>query len=529
MILERHLLQLGHLAMAAASFVGPSLAADAYNYKVKHVNGSVEHHGLLRIEGTSVNYFELDYDGDDFHFVCRQVLAKISLKRERDATWVVLPVGWRNPTLRSDDTEVSTENLYALIQMACKTPVSRHFLDGGVVRYRVAKGSVIGELTVEDTRVAYRDKDPRSTSFDLSCHDFHIRTTIRTDSLDVSGVQKIGVAPGLPAVLRPADTGFSAASLFKGVHDACITQQEAVSLRVKRDAEDAARRWGEAAAWRQALATELAADAKHRENEFREGVLKVLRVADESDPFLSVRGEYDLTAADSHQWKTNLKLAGADKCILLKGSPVAPGWTYVCLFQSVGWSYESIVKSIQQLLNINYQPDETAVNINQVFFADPAKPRRRVFVARITDSTVGLSVVVLQPGNNTPDFSKALRPVFEAAVPKKSISDEVDTINSGPHQTAPNSMRAADGSGISGRTTMSIHNSTGYELSLFYDGPISAKIVLAPGAVKELDLAPGRFRVAGRVPSTTVLPFYGEETYFASTRYSVEYYIGPKE
>jgi hypothetical protein len=41
-----------------------------------------------------------------------------------------------------------------------------------------------------------------------------------------------------------------------------------------------------------------------------------------------------------------------------------------------------------------------------------------------------------------------------------------------------------------------------------------------------LELAPGAFHVAGRVAAANVLPFYGEDTYAGSARYSVEFYIG---
>jgi len=80
--------------------------------------------------------------------------------------------------------------------------------------------------------------------------------------------------------------------------------------------------------------------------------------------------------------------------------------------------------------------------------------------------------------------------------------------------------------GGSGRTTMNVKNSTAYELSVFFDGPVSQKLTLAPGASQDLDLAPGTFHVAGRVAAANILPFYGEDTYAASARYSVTFYIG---
>ena len=82
------------------------------------------------------------------------------------------------------------------------------------------------------------------------------------------------------------------------------------------------------------------------------------------------------------------------------------------------------------------------------------------------------------------------------------------------------------GSSAPGRTTMSIKNSTAYELSVFFDGPVSTKATLSPGASQDLDLAPGVFHVAGRVAAANVLPFYGEDTFDSSTSYSMTFYIG---
>jgi hypothetical protein len=72
---------------------------------------------------------------------------------------------------------------------------------------------------------------------------------------------------------------------------------------------------------------------------------------------------------------------------------------------------------------------------------------------------------------------------------------------------------------------MTVENSTAYELSVFYDGPVSKKLTLAPGASQTIDLAPGAFHVAGRVSASDVLPFYGEETYAGSASYSETFYI----
>jgi hypothetical protein len=109
-----------------------------------------------------------------------------------------------------------------------------------------------------------------------------------------------------------------------------------------------------------------------------------------------------------------------------------------------------------------------------------------------------------------------------------TVRDEVEKIRSGRYAPMPPAQRsAAPSAGVPGRTTMTVRNSTAYELSVFFDGRISQKLTLAPGASQDLDLAPGTFRVAGRVAAANVLPFYGEETYAGSARYSVEFYIAP--
>ena len=46
-----------------------------------------------------------------------------------------------------------------------------------------------------------------------------------------------------------------------------------------------------------------------------------MSAAEEPDPFASIRGDFDLSGSDSHQWKTSLKLPDAEKCELVKTPP----------------------------------------------------------------------------------------------------------------------------------------------------------------------------------------------------------------
>jgi TPR repeat protein len=106
-----------------------------------------------------------------------------------------------------------------------------------------------------------------------------------------------------------------------------------------------------------------------------------------------------------------------------------------------------------------------------------------------------------------------------------TVHDETEKIRIGPHAQMPPAQRSATSGTVWGTTTMTVQNSTPYELTVFYDGPVSKKLILAPGASQVVNLAPGAFHVAGRVSAPDVLPFYGEESYDGSASYSETFYI----
>lgn len=194
-----------------------------------------------------------------------------------------------------------------------------------------------------------------------------------------------------------------------------------------------------------------------------------------------------------------------------------------------GDDYEATVKLVQSVLNLPYQPDERAENVNRVFFADPSKPASRLFVSKASEDTIDISVAAVRSPGATPAAPDAalFRGVPTMMPTEPTISDEFGKIKSGPHTSMPHAQRStASDAGTSGRTTMTVQNSTAYELSVFFKGPVSKKLTLAPGASQDVDLEPGTFEVGGRVAAANVLPFYGEETYAGSASYSLKFYIG---
>jgi hypothetical protein len=106
-----------------------------------------------------------------------------------------------------------------------------------------------------------------------------------------------------------------------------------------------------------------------------------------------------------------------------------------------------------------------------------------------------------------------------------TVHDMVEKIRAGEHAAMPSAERSSIPiQGLTGQAIITIKNSTGYELSIFFDGPVSRKVTLAPGATQDVGLIPGMFHVAGRVAAAKILPFYGEETYQGS-KYTVTFYI----
>jgi hypothetical protein len=98
----------------------------------------------------------------------------------------------------------------------------------------------------------------------------------------------------------------------------------------------------------------------------------------------------------------------------------------------------------------------------------------------------------------------------------------IDQIRGGSHGDMPPPEVA--GSSSRGRTTMAVTNGTGSVLSFYYAGPASGTLTLAPGAVQNLSLSPGRYELAARVSAPNVIPFYGVEDLLSAT-YTETFYI----
>jgi hypothetical protein len=368
--------------------------------------------------------------------------------------------------------------------------------------------------------------------------------------------------------LQPDQKNLTVHGLLKGIESACSAQvatreaeeapkrQAAEAARVKAVAEAGAPREREAEA--EAAAERAEAEweqtyAAKRASDFRDGILAVLRAAEEPDPFASIRGDFDLSASDSHQWKTNFSLPKAEKCALIRTPPVPPtslsAWTFGCMFRlsdvasavglplydgrrrwfsspdAKGRGYEQMVNTVQSVLKLPYQPDETAVNVNQVFFADPAKPTWRLFVAKINEATVGISIVAVQSAVGVPTFTNmAPFPTVPTVLPAHpTISEEIEKVRNGRYTPLP-PIQSTGAPSTNGMGVFEVKNNTPYTLTALFSGPIERRVEVPARGSISIDLPAGSYKLVGRVDAPNVLPSYGEHVFDASSA-GLEFYI----
>ena len=49
---------------------------------------------------------------------------------------------------------------------------------------------------------------------------------------------------------------------------------------------------------------------------------------------------------------------------------------------------------------------------------------------------------------------------------------------------------------------------------------------LSPGSSRLIDIAVGPYRIAAEIPNSSIMPFYGEQTFAEAVAYSKRFYIG---
>ena len=109
----------------------------------------------------------------------------------------------------------------------------------------------------------------------------------------------------------------------------------------------------------------------------------------------------------------------------------------------------------------------------------------------------------------------------KAAADKKIIDLRVESTFAGSHGVLP----AMDKTGYGGPVSyISVYNNTSYNLTLFYSGTESKRLVISPHSTGSLKLKNGSYRIAASVDASNVGRYGGAEKLNGGS-YEVEYYI----
>jgi hypothetical protein len=230
------------------------------------------------------------------------------------------------------------------------------------------------------------------------------------------------------------------------------------------------------------------------------------------------------------------KLQGAESCEL-EDNPAVGFAIYNCYFLPSGPLAVDIQKDYVRLVRLVEQATGTSVTDTNPPFVSPTSERRTAYIVgapnrravvteqwnpeatcrllyNFRDSRCGVSVSISQ---DPP-------PGWQPLVPTASGNSEIDrVIQSGRYAQMPALQRVA--SSGSGPASVTVTNDTAYALSLVYEGPVSQTLSIPSGATETVRLTAGTFRVLGRVPAPSVLPFIGNVTLGAGDQWTSSFHI----
>lgn len=103
------------------------------------------------------------------------------------------------------------------------------------------------------------------------------------------------------------------------------------------------------------------------------------------------------------------------------------------------------------------------------------------------------------------------------------VDEAIGRIRAGRYAPMP-AAQASARSGL-GSPRLTIENGTQYELRVYLSGPAARSVSIQAGASAVLDLAAGSFKLAAEIPNSSILPFYGEQTFNNGTAYVERFYV----
>ena len=103
------------------------------------------------------------------------------------------------------------------------------------------------------------------------------------------------------------------------------------------------------------------------------------------------------------------------------------------------------------------------------------------------------------------------------------VSSAIDKIRNQPHSAIPRAESIVpDDPRDSG---VRIENATGHTLTVYFSGPASPTITIAPGDSAMARLPEGRYEMAAEVPHSAIQPFYGRHTQEVDTQYRFRFFV----
>jgi hypothetical protein len=364
-----------------------------------------------------------------------------------------------------------------------------------------------GTLSVASLVVKYTDANQSAYDFIVPCDEFtgttvtwaegdlNVQGQVFTDNFRRNKSDSVSFAP--TKEVYEEITGHCR-NLVE-VHEA--QKRELADLVAKKDAED------RASAQKQAEANVDRELNRQRDAQaqFQGTILKAWQAKKDQEPFLTIRGHYDLSAADTRHWTTGLVLPEANSCYLLRSGPAAQStalWTYVCEFPAE--IFERLVGLSQSALNIPFQPDQAAISGNQVFFRDQSTAPWRLVVTKLPNQVM-LRIGVDQQVQGLPEMSAANngKPM--------SIGEEIEGIvKSGRYTALPMPSMERGSPAAAGIASLTIQNDTSYSLTVLLSGPVEQRMEIPARSSASVTLATGTYKAVGRVNDANVLPSYGQ-------------------
>ena len=169
-------------------------------------------------------------------------------------------------------------------------------------------------------------------------------------------------------------------------------------------------------------------------------------------------------------------------------------------------------------------PGPIDVNTSVFWNGHGVTPEGYSYLGKETDITASLASFYDQFSADgqtpTPTTSAPAPNILVASDP--AAGDAIDRIRRGNHTTLP-TVEEAPAAGPVGKG-LTVENHSPFTLQLYFRGPMSHSITIAPGESHGLELLTGEYEVAAEALHAPVVPFYGRQSYAPNTHYWLRFY-----